>query len=554
VSGWWILAPIILFVALVAVHARAINMQRRAERAQRFHDDALARLDTGRGLHGPDGAAFQDPHHLFAGDLDLFGPGSLFHRIARTRTEVGAATLARWLTELAPPAEARERQAAVVELRDDLDVRESLAVVAEEVREGVHPDRILAWAEAPPALPGRAVRVVAWALTGITVLTLILWAVRVAPVGPFLLAFLLDLAFVVLAGSGARRAGSEAGEPGRELAVLGELLAHLERRSFRSTRLQAMTDRIGSGGDTPWKAIESLRRRIDLLDAMRNQLFAPVGIALLWPVHVGTHIEMWRVRHGVRIRGWIEAAGELEALASVAGYAYERPNDPFPELLDADPVFDGEAIGHPLLPDETCVRNDLRLGPPDLIVVSGSNMSGKSTLLRAVGLNAVLALAGAPVRARRLRLGPVTVGASIRTQDSIQEGTSRFYAEIKRLRALVDLASGDRPLLFLVDELLSGTNSHDRRQGAEAVVRGLVTRGGIGLVTTHDLALTRVPEGMGVRAINKHFEDRLEDGTIRFDYQLREGVVTRSNALALMRAIGLDVQELSDEASARDRG
>jgi len=168
-------------------------------------------------------------------------------------------------------------------------------------------------------------------------------------------------------------------------------------------------------------------------------------------------------------------------------------------------------------------------------------MSGKSTLLRSVGVSAVMALAGAPVRARSLRIGTLSVGASIRTNDSLQDGTSRFYAEITRLRKLVDLAAGPRPLLFLIDELLNGTNSHDRQIGAEAVVRGLVERGAVGLVTTHDLALTQIAAAMAPRGVNVHFEDHLEEGRITFDYMMRPGVVQKSNALELMRSVGLQI-------------
>jgi len=228
-------------------------------------------------------------------------------------------------------------------------------------------------------------------------------------------------------------------------------------------------------------------------------------------------------------------------LSALAGYAYEHPGDPFPELSQ-DTCFDGEALGHPLIPEARCVRNDLHLGGAlCLLIVSGSNMSGKSTLLRTVGTNAVLALAGAPVRARRLRLSPLAVGASIRIQDSLQGGTSRFYAEITRLRQLMDQAQGPLRLLFLLDEILHGTNSHDRGIGAEAVVRGFVARGAIGLVTTHDLALARVADALAPRACNVHFEDHLDDGKMTFDYRMRPGVVAKSNAVALMRAIGLEV-------------
>jgi DNA mismatch repair ATPase MutS len=228
---------------------------------------------------------------------------------------------------------------------------------------------------------------------------------------------------------------------------------------------------------------------------------------------------------------------------SLAGYSYEHPRDPLPQLAEVSGGwFEAEALGHPLMPDEQCVRNDVRLGGDlRLLIVSGSNMSGKSTLLRAVGLNAVLAWAGAPVRAARLRISPLAVGASIRVLDSLQDGRSRFYAEITRLRQIVGLADGSRTVLFLLDELLSGTNSHDRKIGAAAIIRMLVERGALGLITTHDLALAGIAEELPGAAVNVHFADALEDGRLHFDYRLREGVVERSNALDLMRSVGLEV-------------
>ena len=232
----------------------------------------------------------------------------------------------------------------------------------------------------------------------------------------------------------------------------------------------------------------------------------------------------------------------VEALSSLATFAFERPQATFPELVSAGPMFEADGIRHPLMNPKTCVPNDVRLGGDGrLLIVSGSNMSGKSTLLRSIGLNAVLAWAGAPVTADRLRISPVAVGASIRVIDSLQDGRSRFYAEITRLRQIVDLTAGDRPPLFLLDELLSGTNSHDRRVGAEAVVRALVERGAVGLITTHDLALTAVASTLDGRATNVHFDDRIDDGRISFDYKLKPGIVEHSNALELMRAVGLDV-------------
>jgi DNA mismatch repair ATPase MutS len=267
-----------------------------------------------------------------------------------------------------------------------------------------------------------------------------------------------------------------------------------------------------------------------------------LGPPLLFTTQLAFAVEAWRQSSGRQVGRWLQAVGEMEALSALAGYAYEHPLDPFPELSDEGPLFDGEALGHPLLPASRCVRNNVRLSDElRVLIVSGSNMSGKSTLLRTVGINAVLAMAGAPVRAHRLRLSPLVVGASIRITDSLQGGTSRFYAEITRLRNLVELTRGPFPLLFLLDELLHGTNSHDRRIGAERIVRGLVERGAIGLVTTHDLALAHIADELGPRGINVHFQDHLENAKISFDYRLRPGIVQKSNALELMRSIGLEV-------------
>jgi DNA mismatch repair ATPase MutS len=292
-------------------------------------------------------------------------------------------------------------------------------------------------------------------------------------------------------------------------------------------------------GHAASKRIARPRRLMELIDSRDNFLVRLIGPPLLWTTQLAMALENWRAENGALIPVWLDAIAEIEALSSLANYAYEHPADVLPRLAEGAPVFDAEALGHPLLADERTVRNNVRLVPPvQLFVVSGSNMSGKSTLLRAVGVNAVLALAGGPVRARSLTLSKLSVGASIRTSDSLEEGQSRFMAEILRIKAILELP---RPALFLLDELLHGTNSHDRATGAEGIVRALLARGAIGLATTHDLSLATVATQLEPAAANVHFEDRLENGRMVFDYKMRQGVVTRSNALDLMRAAGLDV-------------
>ena len=288
--------------------------------------------------------------------------------------------------------------------------------------------------------------------------------------------------------------------------------------------------------------IKRLHKLIAAHEMRNNQLFAVVALMLMWDVHFAYAFEAWRKRYGASVKKWLDALGELEALCSLAAYHYERPGDPFPEIAGQEPVFDGVDVGHPLLASTACVRNTVRLDEKTrLFMVSGSNMSGKSTLLRTVGINVVLALAGAPVRAKALRVSPLAVGATLRVQDSIQSGDSRFYAEIRRLHQLSEIAGGSVPILFLLDEILHGTNSHDRKIGAEAVIRRFLDSGGIGLVTTHDLALTQAVDAFAPVAVNVHFEDHIEDGKLAFDYTMRPGVVEKSNALELMRRIGLDV-------------
>jgi DNA mismatch repair ATPase MutS len=330
----------------------------------------------------------------------------------------------------------------------------------------------------------------------------------------------------------------------RDLDVLGHVLNHLERAEFRAARLTALGRQLETAGVPASVAIRRLHRLVELHDWQHNQFFAPVAAALLWGTHLAWAIEEWRRLHGRAVDTWLQTVGEFEALGSLSAYRYEHPADVWPEIVTAGAGFDGVGLGHPLLPGARMVRNDVRLWEDTrLLVVSGSNMSGKSTSLRTVGINAVLAFMGAPVRATSLRITPLAIGATLRIQDSLQEGRSRFFAEITRIRELSDAARGPVPLLFLLDELFHGTNSHDRLAGASGVLRSLLDRGAIGMITTHDLALTAVADGLSPRAINVHFEDHFEGGEIEFDFLMKPGPVTRSNALALMRAVGLNVDE-----------
>ncbi len=555
---WWLVPPGLAFLALVVLHDRALRRLALARHAVTFHLAALSRLEGRWAGTGDGGERYASEDHPYALDLDLFGKGSIFELVCTARTRAGADLLASWLLSPADASEVRARQAAVAELAPGLDLREGLAVLSEEVRAEVHPEGLGRWGETRRALPGWLVGP-ALLLGAVTLATLALWLEGRVHGLVFVAALVVDwlvtraLRDRVLAVLG----GVE--RPGAELLVLARLLARLERETFVHERLRSLRGSLGQDRHAASHRIGALGHVVERAGWAENQAFAPLGFLVLWRLHAALAVERWRAAHGRSVRAWLAAAAELEALSSLAAHAFLHPEDPFPELDDgaagaggagrASPSFEAEGLGHPLLPPDRLVRNDLRLaGDTRLVVVSGSNMSGKSTLLRTVGANAVLALAGCPVRARRLRLCRVQVGATLRIQDSLTEGRSRFYAEIKRLRAIMDLAAaspagsgeGRPPVLFLLDELLAGTNSRDRRIGGEAVLRALLDRGAIGLVTTHDLALSEMASSLG-EAANAHFEDEVHGGEVIFDYRLRPGVVTRSNALALMRAVGLEV-------------
>ena len=521
-SPAWMGLPIVLFIGLVVGQERELRRLRAATRAARFYEHGLARLDGSWPGTGETGERFRDVHHAYSESLDLFGRGSLFELLCSARTQAGEETLARWLTSAAPPDEIGRRQGRVAELRDRLDLREALSLAGEDLRAAVHPGRLAAWGEAAPVGGMRAHRWVGYILPLLTMAGLAAWAWQGSRI-PFLVALLAQSVYAYSVRPKVQEVLEGLDQPAGELALLSALLEQLAG--------EPAADLLPSPAP-----LRRLSRLVSFVEMRRNQFFAPIAALLLWGLHCASAVELWRREHGHAIRGWLEALGEFEALNSLAGYSWEHPSDPFPEIVAGPALFDGEALAHPLLEPARAVANSLAVSADaPLLVISGSNMSGKSTMLRTVGVNTVLAQAGAPVRARRLRLSPLRLGASIRVVDSLAEGSSRFFAEIQQLRRLLGQTAEPPALLFLLDELLSGTNSHDRRIGAAGILQGFLARGAIGMITTHDLALTEMD------ALNVHFEDRLEGGQIHFDYTLRSGVVARSNALELMRSIGLDV-------------
>jgi len=542
-SAWWLLVAVGGFVAIAVYQARVQRRRLCAMRAVEFYRRGLARMEdrwVGGGAVGSRGERFDTGESLYATDLDLFGCGSLFELLSQARTRMGENMLAGWLLAPAKVETIRERHEAVAELRGRLDLREDVAVLGEDVKGAVHAEALVAWAESANLLEKGWVRWLALVLAMLAVGAAVFWGVT-GEKAPFFGVLLVE-GIVVLRLRGRVQAVLHGAEHAlQDLRLLSALLGRLERERFETASLKAIGEAMGSHGVAGSKAIGRLGAIVEYIYSLDNPIVRLLDIPLMYSVQCAFAAEGWRREHGRAVRGWLDSVGEMEALLSIAAYSYERVEDVFPEFIVGEPCFEVEGIGHPLLPVGGCVRNDVRVGGErSVLLISGSNMSGKSTLMRAVGLNTVLAMAGAPVRARRLRLTPLRVGASILINDSLQEGSSRFYAEITRLRKICDLALGGMPVLFLLDELLQGTNSKDRMAGAEGVVRELLERGAIGLISTHDLALTGIGGAAG-RLYNVHLQDEIADGKMKFDYKLRDGVVTKSNGIELMRLIGLDV-------------
>jgi MutS-like protein len=544
--AWAVLTvSLVGFAVLVVVHNRVIREKDRASAALRFHERGLARLNgTWRDLPfaAEIGAA---PNHPFAGDLDLFGKGSLYHFVDRTETRFGRTHLASWLRGGvgAFPADVKARQDSVKELTNLLDFREKLfALGALLGDEKPDPAPMIAWAEGavPIAVPS-FMPILTIILPCLTVLSIAFHSML--PKGVWLGLVIIQLVVVAPLRKEIRLVLQAASSREGALTAYGAMLQLVEGSKFDETLVASLREKVK--GATV--AMGELQTILAFVDARHNEVFrlfiAPV---LLWDANGAFALERWRVRHGKRVRAWLEALGEIEALSSLAALAFDEPAFAFPTFASVT-RFDSKTLGHPLISPKNRVSNDVALGDPNphALIVTGSNMSGKSTLLRAIGVNAALALAGAPVCAESLEIGECRVATSMRISDSLEGGISHFYAELQKLKLVIDLARGPKPVLFLLDEILHGTNTRERLIGARAVARELVAAGAIGAISTHDLAIGDLEQELGSRVKNVHFEEQVEDEKMTFDYKLRDGVVQSSNALRLMKIVGLPTGEVT---------
>lgn len=548
-SPLWLGAAIGCFVGFgiaVFVHAKVLARVEGAKVRRDIHARHVTRISGGWQSFPSTGAGLLPTTHAYAWDIDLLGQGSVFQRIDVTHTERGERMLADWLGAAAEHEVAKARQVAVAELADAVELRQELEASALLAADGrkLEAGRFHELAQRP-LLFDRAtwLKPVMFALPSLTLglyvagelgmLSTRAWYIPVAAQLVVLRSFsqhirhTLDLA-------AARQGVVEAFE---------QMLIVIERPKFSAPRLQAIQQRLAVDSIPPSQHVKRLRRWTGFAELRRQVLlYIVVNPLTLWDLHVLAGLERWIRDVGRHTDGWFEALAELEALCCLATLAHAEPHSIFPELVNATEPLAIDALAHPLLPSASRVANDVQTqGPGSAIVITGSNMAGKSTLLRALGTNLALALAGGPVVAKDFTVSPMRLRASMRANDSLERGASYFHAELTKLKGVTrDLETG-APVFFLLDELLRGTNTKARIEGARAVIAHLVKRRALGVVATHDFALADFEERYPGRAENAHFTDTMRDGEMIFDYRLRPGVVQTSNALELLRRAGIDV-------------
>jgi len=558
-----VVACVVAFVALVVVHARVYARKDRAALAMRFHERALARMDGKWRSFPSTGERWANSAHPYAGDLDVFGRASLFQRLDTTSTRYGEEVLARWLSgdDPGPVSSAehaeivKQRQAAVRDLAPRVVLREQLSALGaliDDSDDKPDPRPFVMWAgqsgsNAGGRLPS-GMRLVAVVLPLLTIGTMVAAGMGRVPWLAFVAPFAVSVVLLGMLRAKIQPALEAASSKESALSRYGAMLKLLEDENLEAPLLVGLQKRLKESGASATREMAALSRIVSFVDARNNEVFRFfIGPVLMWDLWCALALEKWRQRVGKAAFGWFRALAELEALASLAGFAFENPDYTFPEITSRA-TFEAEALGHPLIDDDKRVANDVTIAAPGhALVVTGSNMSGKSTLLRAIGINTVLANAGAPVCARVLRLGRLRVATSMRVSDSLEEGTSRFYAELKKLKLVLDLARAHAKdpsqgtLLFLLDEILHGTNTRERLIGARAILKELLACGAMGAVSTHDLGLGDLEDEMPDKVKNVHFEEQVEGDVMSFDYRLRPGIVQSSNALRLMKIVGLDV-------------
>ncbi len=489
-----------------------------------------------------DGKEFMDPAHPNSIDMDIFGPYSFFQYANRTTTSMGKKRLAEYLTTVVDKPEILARQEAIAELQDQLEWRQKFrahGMSTEDAPE--HLEQLKVWLAQPDFIQSNSMNKAALIIAPILAfLGLFVWIFY----WPWYFAMIFFLpAFYMLRTTldQVNQTHVQTTNAGKTLAYYAYLIEHLEEKHFQSDKLQSLSSALDTDAKKASVRLKRLSYIIHQLNLRHNAFVIILNVFTLWDLQWVLRLEKWKSEQRDDLPQWFAALAEFEALLSFATVYYNRPDWVFPEITE-QPLFDATSLGHPLIAPKERVANDIQIPTAGHIkLVTGSNMAGKSTFLRTVGLNIVLAMAGAPVCAKKLSLPILELYSSMRTQDALHESTSSFYAELKRLKIIIEAVEEKPNIFFLMDEILKGTNSNDRHTGSKALITQLIKSKGSGIIATHDLELGAMAESADGAIENLCIEVAVENGKLIFDYKLKPGVSQSFNATLLMREMGIRV-------------
>ncbi len=503
-------------------------------------ESGVARLTHTWQRDSAGGMEFARPGHPYQAGLQVLGDGSLFALLNTTRTKLGAARLAAFLLDPATFAERQRRQESVQELQDRPELFPKRNLLRGFESQDCSAEELAAWLQEPMLPESRAAAMGLLALSGTSLLLGLGMFVQAVPLHWWPVLVSLVLAELAIASALRRRIAvhlQAAERVAGAFVTLQDGIALLEKLQFKSPHLRQLTE--GLRTDYATRSVGKLNRLLHAITQREKPEFFLVSRALAVGTQLVFAIDRWRACHGADLQRWLDCWANFDALLALSLYAFEHPDYIFPELVEEPGQFRAQALGHPLLPACGCVANDVNLDPDTrFYLITGSNMAGKSTLLRAIGLNAILAQAGAPVRARTAALSSLEICAAFPPPDSLRDGRSRFLAEVEQLSSAVTRVRAGASVLFLVDELLSGTNAQDRRAAARGILRALLARDGIGAIATHDVELKSLVEELP-GGVLMHMESNNPADPLDFDYRLRPGLSTLSSAPAILRLIGV---------------
>lgn len=535
-----------VFLPLVVWHSRLFRRREWLEAQLALNRNELQALAGHHDVFDP-GEKYIDPQHPYSYDLDVFGPGSLFQALNRTCTQVGETTLAQWLNaHLLRRTEIEERQACVAELAQRPDWRETFRVTG-TVYQGTKTDMddIKAWAESPTGISRKW-----WAkalVYGVpTVNALLLLGALFGQIsagwvgGSFAVFFILSFGFT----KRATLVQESFGKKLKTLSCYARLICLTQDTQWKADGMNKLLQRLNSNGLSPVDALRRLAKELDRLDLRNNQImYILLEGGLFFQLHQIMRIERWKESYARHAMDWLSAVGELDALCSLATFAYNHPSYVWPQLTERPFHFEARGMGHPLMPEGQCVKNDAEIPPrPFFLIITGANMAGKSTYLRTIGVNYLLACIGCPTYCDQLTLYPAQLITSLRTSDSLAGNESYFFAEMKRLKRIIDLLNEGKELFIILDEILKGTNSADKQKGSFELIKQFIRLHTNGIIATHDLQLGALAELFPENIRNHCFEADIHNDELTFSYRLRNGVARNMNACFIMRKMGITIE------------